>query len=57
MSRFQRLLNYLRTRKEHRRVIKELNMLSSQELADIGFTRGEINDLIWTDEDIKKRGS
>lgn len=53
---FVRWINYVNTWRAHRSVIKELNQLSDRELLDIGISRGQINDLIWLDEDIKKRG-
>ena len=56
MNMIQRWFNYLKTRKQHRKVIKELNQLTNRELADIGINRGDIDRLVWLDEDKKQRG-
>jgi len=56
MNIVQRWFNYLKTRKQHRKVIKELNQLTNRELADIGINRGDISRLIWLDIDKKKQG-
>jgi uncharacterized protein YjiS (DUF1127 family) len=53
---FVRWLRYIATRKAHRVTIKTLNRLTNRELRDIGITRGEINGLIFRDEDRKQRG-
>ena len=52
-----RLFNYLITRAEHRRVIKELNRLTDKELKDIGINRCDIDRLVWLDEDKEQRGN
>jgi uncharacterized protein YjiS (DUF1127 family) len=52
-----RLSNYLTTRAEHRRVIKELNRLTDAELKDIGINRCDIDRLVWLDEDKQLRGT
>lgn len=52
-----RLSNYLITRAEHRRVIKELNRLTDAELKDIGINRCDIDRLVWLDEDKQQRGA
>ena len=52
-----RLQNYLVTRAEHRRVIKQLNRLTDGELKDIGIYRGDIDRLVWLAKDKKERGS
>lgn len=57
MNYFKRLMNYLMTRAKHRKVIKELNMLTDRELSDIGISRGQINELIWLEEDFQKSGN
>ena len=51
---FKRYLNYLMTWRKHRQIIKELNQLTDKQLGDIGFTRGDIDDLIWLEEDKKQ---
>lgn len=51
-----RMINYLNTWQLHRKTIKSLNMLSDTQLEDIGLTRGDIDDMIWLDEDKEKRG-
>lgn len=56
MNIFVRYYNYLKKRKEHRKVIKQLNSLSDKELQDIGINRGDINRLIWNEEDRNNRG-
>ena len=57
MTWFKRYLNYLRTWRAHRKVIKELNQLTDKQLWDIGLNRGDISHLIWLEEDKLKRGS
>ncbi len=57
MTWFWRYVNFLATWREHRKVIKELNQLSDRELHDIGINRGDIDRLVWLDEDKKKRGT
>ena len=52
----ERYWNYLRTRREHRKIIKELNALNDKELADIGINRGDIDRLVWLHEDKQRRG-
>jgi len=44
------------TWRKHREVIKELNKLDEHQLEDIGLTRGDIDDLIWLEEDKQKKG-
>jgi len=51
-----RLFNYMATRSEHRRVIKELNRLTDAELKDIGIFRCDIDRLVWLEADKKQRG-
>lgn len=57
MNWLQRYLNYLKTWRKHRAVIKELNALDDKTLADIGINRCDIDRLIWLQEDKDKRGS
>ena len=52
-----RLSNYLITRAEHRKVIKELNRLTDAELKDIGINRCDIDRLVWLDKDKQQRGN
>lgn len=52
----KRYWNYLSTWRKHRETIKTLNKLSDRELKDIGLSRGDVDRLIWLDEDIKQRG-
>lgn len=56
MTWFSRFVRYVHTWREHRRIIKELNLLTDRELADIGINRGDIDNLIWLEEDKQKRG-
>jgi len=52
-----RFLKYINTWRSHRKVIKELNMLSDLELRDIGINRCDIDRLVWLEEDKEKRGN
>lgn len=52
-----RFFKYIKTWRAHRRVIKELNMLSDLELRDIGINRCDIDRLVWMKDDMEKRGS
>jgi uncharacterized protein YjiS (DUF1127 family) len=58
MSWFWRYVNYLATWRDHRNAIKTLNQLSDRQLADIGMNRGDIDRMIWLEEDktMRKRG-
>jgi len=51
-----RWLRYVKTWREHRRIIKELNSLDDKTLRDIGINRCDIDKLIWLDYDKEKRG-
>ena len=51
-----RWLRYVKTWRQHRRVIKELNALDDKTLSDIGINRCDIDLLIWLENDIKRRG-
>lgn len=56
MSWFRRFWNYVKTWREHRKIIKELNALTDRQLKDIGVSRSEIDILVWLQEDKEKRG-
>ena len=56
MNWITRYLNYLKTWRQHRQVIKELNSLDDKTLKDIGINRRDIDRLIWLQEDKQKRG-
>ena len=56
MNWLQRYYKYLKTWRQHREVIKELNRLTDSELKDIGINRGDINRLVWLEEDKRERG-
>ena len=56
MSWFWRYVNFLATWREHRRAIKQLNMLTDRELNDIGINRANIDRLVWLVEDKDNRG-
>ena len=56
MNIFSRYLRYLKTWRMHRDAIKQLNRLTNKELADIGVNRGDIDRMVWLDEDKKQRG-
>ena len=49
MSWFWRYVNFLATWREHRKAIKQLNMLTDRELNDIGMSRSDIDRLVWLD--------
>lgn len=51
-----RYYKYLSTWRKHRQVIKELNRLTDAELRDIGINRGDIDRLVWLQEDRETRG-
>ena len=51
-----RYYKYLSTWRKHREVIKELNRLTDAELKDIGINRGDIDRLVWLQEDKENRG-
>jgi len=53
-----RYLNYIKTWRIHRETIKQLNKLTDKDLADIGINRGDIDRLIWLEEDktMRSRG-
>lgn len=56
MNWITRYWNYLKTWRSHRDTIKKLNQLSDKELKDIGLTRGDIDRMIWLEEDKTMRG-
>ena len=41
---------------EHRQAIKHLNTLSDRKLKDIGLNRGDIDRMVWLEEDKTMRG-
>ncbi len=51
-----RYWKYLQTWRLHRETIKQLNTLPDTILKDVGINRGDINRMIWLDEDIIQRG-
>ena len=51
-----RYINYLKTWRQHRDTIKQLNRLTNKELRDIGITRADIDRLVWQEEDKTMRG-
>ena len=51
-----RYWKYLQTWRLHRETVKQLNLLSDRELKDIGISRGDIDRLIWLEEDKTMRG-
>ena len=55
MNIFKRYYYYLRTWRQHRRVIKQLNQLTDYELKDIGINRGDIDRLVWLETDKQRR--
>jgi uncharacterized protein YjiS (DUF1127 family) len=57
MNWINRYLNYLKTWRKHRKIIKELNALGDKTLNDIGINRCDIDRLIWLQEDKQKRGT
>lgn len=50
-----RYWNYLRTWRQHRETIKQLNQLTDKELNDIGISRTDIDRLVWLKEDLTMR--
>ena len=56
MSWFWRYVNFLATWREHRKAIKQLNMLTDKELNDIGLSRSDIDRMVWLKEDKDNRG-
>lgn len=56
MTWFWRYVNFLATWREHRKAIKQLNMLTDRELNDIGMNRSDIDRLVWLEEDKDNRG-
>ena len=51
-----RWLRYLKTWREHRTIIKELNAMDDKTLRDIGINRCDIDMLIWLEHDKERRG-
>ena len=56
MNWITRYWNYLKTWRKHRELVKDLNRLTNAQLKDIGISRGEIDHLVWTEQDKKERG-
>ena len=56
MTWFWRYVNFLATWREHRKAIKQLNMLTDRELNDIGISRSDIDRMVWLKEDKDNRG-
>ena len=56
MNIVQRYWNYLKTWREHRKAIKQLNKLTDRELNDMGISRSDIDRLVWLGEDKDARG-
>ncbi len=56
MNWITRYYNYLNTWRLHRETIKQLNTMTDAALRDIGINRGDINRMIWLDEDMIQRG-
>jgi len=56
MNIFLRYLKYLQTWRKHRELVKDLNRLSDSQLKDIGISRGEIDHLVWLEQDKQQRG-
>lgn len=56
MTWFWRYVNFLATWRDHRKAIKQLNMLTDKELRDIGMNRSDIDRMVWLDEDKDKSG-
>lgn len=50
-----RFVKYVSTWSDHRRVIKELNLLSDRELNDIGISRYQIDSLLFRKSDRELR--
>lgn len=55
MNIFKRYYYYLKTWRQHRKVIKQLNQLTDHELKDIGINRGDIDRLVWLETDKQRR--
>lgn len=51
-----RWVKYHGTWRAHRETIKQLNRLSDGQLKDIGLSRGDIDRLVWLEEDKQMRG-
>ena len=57
MNIFLRYYNYLKTWRKHRELVKDLNRLTNAQLKDIGISRGEIDHLVWMEQDKQERGN
>lgn len=56
MNIFSRYYNYLKTWRKHRELVKDLNRLTNEQLKDIGISRGEIDHLVWLEQDKQQSG-
>jgi len=56
MNIFLRYFKYLQTWRKHRELVKDLNRLNDSQLKDIGISRGEIDHLVWLEQDKQQRG-
>jgi uncharacterized protein YjiS (DUF1127 family) len=56
MNIVRRYVNFLATWRYHREAIKQLNSLTDSQLKDIGINRGDIDRLVWLEEDKTMRG-
>tara|TARA_R100001377_G_scaffold43808_1_gene24841 strand:- start:868 stop:1047 length:180 start_codon:yes stop_codon:yes gene_type:complete len=56
MNWLRRYFNYLNTWRLHRQTVKLLNTMTDRQLKDLGMNRGDINRMIWLDEDVVQRG-
>lgn len=55
-SMFVRFVRYVIDWRDTRRIIRELNMLTDKQLKDIGISRGDIDNLVYTKEHKLQRG-
>jgi len=55
-SMFVRFVRYVIDWRDTRRIIRDLNRLSDRQLKDIGISRGDIDNLVYTNEHKLQRG-